>query len=42
MRLTASRGLKLAGAFGLAVGIVVFAAAPAFAHATLENETPAG
>jgi copper transport protein len=31
---------RLLGALGLAVGIVVLAAAPAFAHATLESEIP--
>src|SRR5664279_1357139 len=40
MRSIASRGWKLAGALGLAVGIVVVAAAPAFAHATLQSESP--
>jgi copper transport protein len=33
---------RLIGVFGLAVGIVVVAAAPAFAHATLQSENPAG
>lgn len=32
---------RLLGAFGLAVGIVVLGAAPAFAHATLLSEAPA-
>jgi copper transport protein len=31
---------RLIGAFGLAVGIVVVSAAPAFAHATLESQNP--